>query len=115
MAKEEGQTIETLLGALGSPNREIVERMRGIVKKALPQAVESVKWRQPVYTVNGKNIICFMLFDDHVNFGLFMGAQLKSKRLEGTGKGLRHVKVYEMKDLDAKEFARLAKEAAALV
>ena len=85
------------------------------MKKALPQAVETVKWGQPVYTANGKNIICLMLFDDHVNFGLFMGARLKSKRLEGTGKGLRHVKLYEMSDVDEKELTRLAREAAALV
>jgi|GEM_PF-3295666 hypothetical protein len=114
MAKEEGQTNEALLGGLGSSNREIVERMRGIVKKALPQAVEPVKWRQPVYSFNGRNIICFMLFDDYVNFGLFIGARLKSKRLEGTGKGLGHVKLYEVRDVDEKEFARLAKEVAAL-
>ena len=72
---------------LGSPNREIVERMRGIVKMALPQAVESVKWGQPVYTVKGKNIICFMLFDDHVNFGLFMGARSGRRGSRGRGRG----------------------------
>jgi hypothetical protein len=115
MAREEPATAEQLVGGLGSPRREIVERMRGIVKKAVPEAVELVKWAQPVYAYKGRNIICFMLFDDHVNFGLFMGAQLESKRLEGTGKGLRHIKVYGMKDVDEKEFARLARDAAALV
>jgi hypothetical protein len=55
-----------------------------------------------------------VLFEDHINYGLFMGARLNSKRLEGTGKGLRHVKVYEMKDVDEEEFARLARDAAKL-
>ncbi|MDA4134811.1 MAG: DUF1801 domain-containing protein [Thaumarchaeota archaeon] len=114
MAKKEGQTVEALVGGLESPNREIVERMRGIVERALPHAVESLKWGQPVYSVKGRNNIRIMLFEDHVNFGLFMGAQLRSKRLEGTGKGLRHVKVYEMDDVDEKKFTRLARGAAAL-
>jgi hypothetical protein len=56
-----------------------------------------------------------MSFRDHVNLGFFMGARLKSRRLEGTGKGLRHIKVRVAEDVDRKEFARLLKEAVALV
>jgi hypothetical protein len=118
IASEDGvmvaPTVEDLVADLTSPRKALVNRMREIVKEALPEAVESVKCGQPVYSVNGTSIICFMLDDDHVNFGLFMGARLKSERLEGTGKGLRHIKVYQMKDVDEKEFARLARDAARL-
>jgi hypothetical protein len=107
-------TVEELVGGLGGPQREIAEKLRAIVKETLPEAVELVKWGQPVYVYKGKNIITLMLYDDHINYGLFMGARLKSRRLEGTGKGLRHVKVYGMRDVDEKEFARLAKDAAEL-
>jgi hypothetical protein len=108
-------TVPELVEALGSPRKEVVERLRRIVRETLPEAVESVKWGQPTYILNGKNIICFMVYDNHVNYGLFMGARVKSKRLEGTGKGLRHVKVFGLADIDEKEFARLAREAARLV
>jgi hypothetical protein len=107
-------TVEELVGGLRGPQREIVEKLRGIVKETLPEAVELVKWGQPVYVYKGKNIITLMLYDDHINYGLFMGARLKSTRLEGTGKGLRHVKVHAMRDVDEKEFARLARDAAEL-
>jgi hypothetical protein len=43
-----------------------------------------------------------------------MGSQLKSKRLEGTGKGFRHIKVRSKSDIGAKEFGRLLRSAAAL-
>ncbi len=108
-------TVPELIDALGSPRREALDKMRRIVRKTLPEAVESVKWGQPVYTLKETNIICFMLYEDHVNFGLFMGAKLRSERLEGTGKGLRHVKVFGVEDVDEKEFSRLAREAAKLV
>lgn len=111
---ERSAAVEEFVGGLGSPRKEIVEKLRTIVKEALPQAVKSVKWSHPVYVYKGKNIIAFMAYDDHINYGLFMGARLKSERLEGTGKGLRHVKVYAMKDIDEKEFARLARDAAKL-
>ena len=107
-------TVEDLVGELSSPRKEIVEKLRALVKETLPEVVELVKWGQPVYVYKGKNVIALMLYEDHVNYGLFMGARLKSKRLEGTGKGLRHVKVYAMKDVDEKEFARLARDAARL-
>lgn len=46
--------------------------------------------------------------------GFFVGAKLKSKKLEGTEKGLRHVKVRSKADIDEAEFSRLLKKAAAL-
>jgi len=49
-------------------------------------------------------------FKDHVNLGFFQGAKMKSKKLEGTGKGLRHVKVRGLEDIDAEEFMRLLRE-----
>jgi hypothetical protein len=110
----EPATVEEFVDRLDGPQKEIVEKIRAIVKGTLPQAIETVKWGQPVYVYKGKNIITIMVFEDHVNYGLFMGARLKSERLEGTGKGLRHVKVYETNDVDEKEFARLAGDASEL-
>jgi len=39
---------------------------------------------------------------------------MKSKRLEGVGKGLRHVKVHRLEDIDEKGFTRLLREATGL-
>ena len=50
-----------------------------------------------------------------MDFGFFMGAKLKSELLEGTGKGLRHIKVKTQEDIDETEFGRLLKDAAKLV
>ena len=49
-----------------------------------------------------------------MNFGFFRGAELSSKLLEGTGKGLRHIKIKTGKDIDEAEIARLLKDAAKL-
>ena len=107
-------TVEELVAGLDSRRRELVEEVRAIVRKSLPEAVESLKWGQPVYAFKGTNVICIMIYDDHINYGLFMGARLRSKRLEGTGKGLRHIKIRTKDDVDEREFARLARDAANL-
>lgn len=39
---------------------------------------------------------------------------MKSERLEGTGKGLRHINVRQSRDVDRKGFVRLIKEAVAM-
>lgn len=95
--------------------RVLLQALRVTTRRALPKAVEQVKWGNPVYAVNGKNVACFMHYEDHVNLGFFMGTKLKSNRLEGTGKGLRHVKIRSRADIDGKELCRLLREAAALV
>ena len=115
VVKKEPTTVDDLLDGLQTAQREIVVKMRKVVRKTLPDALESVKWGQPVYSLRGKNIICFMMYDDHVNYGLFMGARLRSRRLEGTGKGLRHLKLYKKEDVDEQILAELAREAASLV
>ncbi len=73
-----------------------------------------MKWGNPTYLVDGKNVAWILLYKDHVNLGFFQGAKLKSKRLERTGKGLRHIKVRREEDIDEKEFARLLKKAASI-
>lgn len=77
--------------------------------------METIKWGNPTYISNGKNIAWILNYKDHVDLGFFMGAKLHSDLLEGTGKGLRHIKVRRPDDIKEEEFTRLLKDAAKLV
>ncbi len=105
-------TVDQFMKAVDPKRRELAQEIRRIVRETLPEAQELVKWDKPTYLLNGANVAWIMVYGDHVNLGFFQGAKLKSKRLEGTGKGLRHVKVWRREDVDTKEFSRLLKEAA---
>ena len=107
--------VDELLKDVDSELRPLTQALREVIKRALPTAIEQVKWGNPVYSVNGKNVACIMRYSDHVNLGFFLGSKLKSKRLEGTGKGLRHIKVWDKSDVDESEFGRLLRNAARLV
>lgn len=87
------------------------QKLRSIIARALPGAEECVKWLNPTYRVGGRNVAWLQLYKDHVNLGFFKGSSLKSKRLVGTGKGLRHVKVWKPSDIDEAEFSRLLRDA----
>jgi hypothetical protein len=105
------KSVEGIMEALDPQKRKIAERLRGLVKDTLPDAVETVKWGNVTYLSNGKNLSWLIVYKDHVDLGFFLGAKLSSKLLEGSGKGLRHIKVGTLADIDDSEFGRLLKDA----
>ena len=113
MDKGPGLTVDQLMEEADPPMRTLANQLRRIIRKALPKSQELVKWRNPTYLVDGKNVAWIMVHKDHVNLGFFQGAKLRSPRLEGTGKGFRHIKVRRPGDIDEKEFTRLLVHAAA--
>ncbi len=68
----------------------------------------------PTYSVNGKGIASIADYSRHINLYFFQGAKLSSKLLQGTGKGMRHIKIYTLKHIDETEFTKLLKKAAKL-
>ncbi len=110
-----GKSVEEILKKLDPEQKAIAGKLRKLVKKSIPGIKEIVKWGNITYLLDGKNVSWVLFYPDHVDLGFFMGAKLKSKRIEGTGNGLRHVKVWKIEDIDEREFTRLLKEAARLV
>ncbi len=108
---DRSKDVDRLVLKAAPETHPVIERLRVLIARALPDAQEFVKWKNPVYMVDGKNVAWILFYKDHVNLGFFKGAKLKSDRLEGTGKGFRHIKVFQKSDIDEKEFTRLLKEA----
>ena len=109
------EDVDQLLKTYDPHVRELAQKLRRLVKKTLPGAAETVKWGIPVYILDGKNLAWIVGYKDHADLGFFVGAKLDSKLLEGTGKGIRHIKVRNEDDIKEAEFVRLLKEAAKLV
>jgi hypothetical protein len=114
MSKHKGKSIKEILSLLSNPQREILAKLRLTVKKTLPEAVETVKWGNITYLLDGKNLAWIIFYSGHVDFGFFKGAELDSNLLEGTGKSLRHIKILDNHDVPEAEITRLLKEAAKL-
>ncbi len=106
--------VDQILKGVDPKIRRLAEGVRRVIRQAAPEMQEFVKWGAPTYVANGRNAACIMIYRDHVNLGFYQGAKMKSKKLEGTGKGLRHVKVRRLEDIDEREFSRLLREAAEL-
>lgn len=94
--------VDTYVKKLPPDTQAVVEALRRLIFAVAPQAHEDLKWGQPWY-VGNKGVCYIAAFKDHVNLGFARGAELADPRgrLEGTGKGMRHVKVRSAKDIDA--------------
>ncbi len=107
--------VETLIDAWPEPQRSIARRLRQVIVDAEPALAESVKWRSPTFALE-RNLCNIMCHSHHVNLQLFDGAALPDpqRRLQGTGKGMRHITYRSIDDVDAQVVAAFVRRAAAL-
>src|SRR5437870_10243393 len=51
--------------------RALLEKLRGLVLKGVPDATPSIKWGVAVYQRNGRNVCALAAFKDHVGINFF--------------------------------------------
>ena len=101
-AKAEAERWAACFDELRSPNRRPRWRfatvVRQVVRERAPQAQEAVKWGYAAWVLGAKggNMCSIMDANGYVRLQFFRGAELDdpSSALEGTGEGMRHLKVY---------------------
>jgi hypothetical protein len=95
-------------------NQAIIRALRKFVKRVEPGLNEAVKWGNGCWV--GKNGPVAYVYSDtgYVQFGFFNGSSLKDPRglLEGKGRYVRHIKVRDRSEIDARPFAALLRQAA---
>jgi len=97
-----------------SPQKEICQRLRSIILATYPDINEEMKVGVPCYGSTkaepcGKYYIAAL--KDHVNLGFSLNGLTKQQQglFEGSGKTMKHIKVYSLEDIDEKKFIRLLK------
>ena len=97
-----------------SDKRALLEKLRALVAKGVPDATPTIKWGVPVYQRNGRNLCALAAFKDHVAINFFVAPSVLAdpgKKLEG-GKTNRLLKVRSAGDIDAGTITRWLKAAA---
>src|SRR5690348_2790918 len=94
----------------------VAKAVRTLVKKAVKGVEEYVNpWKIPSFDSNGP-LCCFMVGKQHVTFAFMRGAALPDpeKLLEGTGKGVRHLKLRSLAEVKRPGVKKLIAEAVKL-
>ena len=96
--------------------RALLEQLRAVVVRTVPDATVTIKWGVPFYEREGKRICALATFKDYVGINFFAPPAALAdpkKRLEGAGKGNRMLKVYTARDIDKASITRWLKAAVA--
>ena len=110
-----GMDVDAYVAKLTPAQAEIVSKLRQIVKAAAPKAAESIKWAQPVYDENGP-FAFIKPAKAHVTIGFWRGGELKDPKglLTGDGDRMKHIRLTNVADIDAKMLTAFVKEAVKL-
>lgn len=86
--------IETWFDNLRPEQHDLARILRPLVQAAAPELVPSVKWGNLMFTYAGTHAVAIVMHKDHANLQIFNGASLAERfpELEGTGRGMRHVR-----------------------
>ena len=97
-----------------SPQKEICQKLREIILKIIPRINEEMRAGVPCYG-HTKEDLCGKYYiaalKDHVNLGfLLKGLSKKEQELfEGSGKTMKHIKIYSLDEIDEKKIIALLK------
>jgi hypothetical protein len=114
--KDFGAPVDAYFAEQPPEKRALLDKLRALVDKEVPDATATIKWGVPVYQVNGRNVCSLAAFKEHVGINFFASPDVlidPDKKLEGSGKSMRMLKVRSAKDIDTGSTRRWLKAAVA--
>jgi len=99
--------VENYMEKQKSPQKGICQKLRGIILKTFPGIKEEMKLGVPWY----EEKYYIVSLKDHVNLGFSIeGLSKKEKELfDGSGKTMKHIKIYSLKEIDEERIVELLK------
>jgi len=107
--------VNAWFDAIDPTQRSILVALRGLIFAVVPEATEELKWSRPCYA-NARGMFCYLYSTKaYATLGFQNGAALDDPEglLEGTGKGMRHIKFTGGRSPNDPSLVALLKQAAA--
>jgi hypothetical protein len=86
--------VEAWFDNLRPDQQRIARTLQSTVLSSVPSLTQAVKWGNLVFLHRGLHALSIQVFKTHAHLQLFNGASLirSFPRLEGNGRGMRHLK-----------------------
>ena len=91
-----------------SPQKEILQRVRKIFLKTIPNCEEKKAWGVVAFQ-GGKFYIAAMKNRVHVGFSINGLNEEEIDLFEGSGRTMRHIKIHSLEDIDDERLIKLIK------
>lgn len=62
------QTIDDYIQSFPADIQKILQKVRKTIRKAAPEAVETINYQMPTFKLNGKNLVHFAAWKSHIGF-----------------------------------------------
>lgn len=113
--KKYAKTIEEIYAI--TRHDDILDELRNMVKKTIPQAVECVRRGGITYRLKEKDFIRIHNYKTHVDLGFVNGTRMASPLLKKRGKGTswRHLELKTPNEVKNSEVKRLLERSAELL
>jgi uncharacterized protein YdhG (YjbR/CyaY superfamily) len=106
-------TVSEYMANISNPEiKGLAKKIRTLAREAIPNAEEGIKMGVPCYSVKRKYVALIGNYTNHVYLYFPQGAKLSSDLLEGTGKGMRHIKISKEAEIKRREISKLLQQAA---
>ena len=66
--KTQYRTIDEYINTFPPDIQKILEKIRQTVREAAPEAIETISYQMPAFKLNGRNLIYFAAFKNHIGF-----------------------------------------------
>ena len=66
--RKQFRTIDEYIEAFPTNVQNMLEKMRAAIRKAAPKAIEAISYQMPTFKLNGKNLVHFAAFKNHIGF-----------------------------------------------
>jgi len=66
--KTQYKTIDEYIKTFPADIQSILEKMRQTIQEAAPEAVEAISYQMPTFKLNGKNLVHFAAWKNHIGF-----------------------------------------------
>jgi hypothetical protein len=109
---DQRRTVDDYLAAVPESLRDVAAALRAAVRAAAPEAVESIKWGQPVYDAGGP-FAALKAYPRWITLTFWRGAAIPDPEglLEGDGDRMRHARFGAVSEVRADAIAALIRSA----
>ncbi|MDF9798617.1 uncharacterized protein YdhG (YjbR/CyaY superfamily) [Catalinimonas alkaloidigena] len=66
--KTKPETIDEYIADFPQDIQEVLEKVRATIHKAAPEAEEAISYQIPTFKMNGKNLVHFSAYKNHIGF-----------------------------------------------
>ena len=66
--RKQFKTIDEYIEAFPTNVQNLLEKMRKTIRKGAPEAIEVISYQMPTFKLNGKNLVHFAAFKNHIGF-----------------------------------------------